>query len=100
MEDNLNFLKLKKTSIFKKGKTTSKPKLILGLAKPSKILLMFKGQEKIIHTNYPSVPHISQGHGHCSTLQSALTGLQRLGSDAGSRVDQYRLFETNTIPIH
>jgi hypothetical protein len=37
MEEDLNFLKWK-TSIFSKWKTIVKPKLILGLAKLSKIL--------------------------------------------------------------
>ena len=49
-EDNLNifkkwkmtstFLKRKKTSIYSKWKTTPKPKLILGLAKLSKIYMI------------------------------------------------------------
>jgi hypothetical protein len=38
MKEDFNFFfKLKKTSIFSKWKTTPKPKLILGLAKLSKI---------------------------------------------------------------
>jgi hypothetical protein len=41
LKDNFNFsFKRKKTSIYSKWKTTAKPKLILGLAKLSKILLL------------------------------------------------------------